>query len=54
MSRQDLLPDVAIKFPAARGLYPFRVAGLILGMDHGRFIEQQTPGWLPVPGRFSR
>ncbi len=42
MSGPDASDRVAMAFVRRDGLFPTGVAGLILGMDQGRF-EQQTP-----------
>jgi hypothetical protein len=50
MNRPDSSPYVAFTFRRRDGLSLAGVAGLILGMDQGRF-EQQMPRVDPAPGR---
>ncbi len=52
MTRQDASTCVAFSFQCPDGLSLAGVAGLILGMDQGRF-EQLMPSVGPAPGRIS-
>ncbi|WP_238703426.1 hypothetical protein [Arthrobacter sp. TS-15] len=52
MNLQNSSPQVVFTFPHRDGLSVARVAGLILGMDQGRF-EHQIPRMDPAPGRSS-
>jgi len=52
MNRQKSSQYVVFTFPRRDGLSLPGVAGLILGMDHGRF-EQQMPRVDPAPDRSS-
>ncbi|MFK0038331.1 hypothetical protein ACIQTW_00655 [Paenarthrobacter sp. NPDC090517] len=52
MTRQHASTHVAFRFLRGDGLSLADVAGLILGMDQGRF-EQQMPRVEQVPGRSS-
>jgi len=52
MIRQDASTYVAFSCLCRDGLSLAGVAGLILGMDQGRF-EQQMPSVEPAPGRIA-
>ncbi len=53
MTLQHASTHVAFSFLGRDSLFLTGVAGLILGMDQGRFVQEMPPRVEPAPGRIS-